>query len=135
LIVRAGKDATPGLDASMQRFLAAAGARGVSIELVDLADAPLRDPDTPAPVRFLAHFDNALLVHFRRTGILPEEHRPRIFSIRNPFSVGTVLVDGRVAATWSLRDDRIAVEMLEEVDRRNRDAIEDERAALEDFHR
>jgi acetyl esterase/lipase len=40
LIVRAGRDAMPGLDASMQRFLAAAPARGVEIELVDHADAP-----------------------------------------------------------------------------------------------
>jgi hypothetical protein len=104
-------------------------------ELVDLPGAPLPDPATPAPVRFLAHWDAALLVHARRTGILPERHRPRVFSNANPFSVGTVLVDGSVAGTWSVRDGRVTVEMLEEVGRRDRDAVEAERSALEVFHR
>ena len=67
-------------------------------ELVDLPDAPLPDPDEPAPVRFLPHWDANLLVHARRTGLLPEAYRPRVFSTKNPFSVGTVLVDGRVVA-------------------------------------
>ena len=44
-------------------------------ELVDLPRAPLPDPDTPAPVRFLPVWDATLLVHARRTQILPEEHR------------------------------------------------------------
>ncbi|HLX35876.1 MAG TPA: winged helix DNA-binding domain-containing protein [Candidatus Limnocylindrales bacterium] len=104
-------------------------------ELVDLADAMLPDADTAAPVRFLAQFDNSLLVHFRATGILPEAHRSRIFNVRNPFSVGTVLVDGRVAATWVVRDGRIVVEELEPLEGHQREAIEAERAALEAFHR
>jgi DNA glycosylase AlkZ-like len=54
-------------------------------ELMDLPGAPLPNPGTPAPVRFLPHWDANLLVHARRTGLLPEPHRPRIFSTRNPF--------------------------------------------------
>jgi hypothetical protein len=103
-------------------------------ELFDLPDAPLPDPDTPAPVRFLPHWDAALLVHARRTGVLPEAHRPRVFTSKNPFSVGTVLVDGRVVAAWSLKDGRIVVDAYEPVDGRTADAIEEERAALEAFH-
>ena len=103
-------------------------------ELLDLPDAPLPDPGTPSPVRFLPHWDAALLVHARRTGLLPEAHRPRVFTSKNPFSVGTVLVDGRVVAAWSVRDGRIGVEPYEDLRRRDRDAIEDERAALEAFH-
>jgi winged helix DNA-binding protein len=103
-------------------------------ELVDLPGAPLPDAASPAPVRFLAHFDNSLLVHFRRTSILPEEHRSKIFSIRNPASVGTVLVDGRVVASWSVREGRVVVEELEPIGPRDRDAIEAERAALQAFH-
>ena len=45
-----------------RRFRAEDGA-----ELVDLPRAPLPDPDTPAPVRFLPTWDAALLVHARRS--------------------------------------------------------------------
>jgi hypothetical protein len=102
--------------------------------LVDVRDEPIADPGVAAPVRFLPHWDATLLVHARRTGILPERHRPTIFHTRNPFSVGTVLVDGRVAATWSLRDHRIEVTELEPIGRRDREAVEGERQALEHFH-
>jgi hypothetical protein len=103
-------------------------------ELLDLPEAPLPDPDTPAPVRFLPHWEATLLVHARRTGILPEAHRPRVFTTKNPFSVGTVLVDGRVVAAWSLRDGRVDVEPYEPISVRDRDEVERERTALEAFH-
>lgn len=103
-------------------------------ELVDLPDAPLPDPDTAAPARFLPHWDASLLVHARRTGVLPEEHRARVFSTRNPFSVGVVLVDGRGIAGWSVRDGRVELEPFEEIRGRARDAVEEERGALEAFH-
>ena len=102
--------------------------------LVDLPGAPLPDPDTPAPVRFLPHWDAALLVHARRTGLLPEAHRPRVFSDRNPFSVGTCLVDGRVVGAWSVRDGRVVLDLFEELGRRDREAVEAELEALEAFH-
>ena len=44
-------------------------------ELLDVHRAPLPDPETPAPVRFLPTWDATLLVHARRTGILPEHFR------------------------------------------------------------
>ena len=103
-------------------------------ELVDLPGAPLPDPGTPAPVRFLPHWDANLLVHARRTGLLPEPYRPRVFSIRNPFSVGTYLVDGVVAGAWSLKDGRIVLDPFEELTTRDRRAVEREREALEAFH-
>jgi hypothetical protein len=102
-------------------------------ELVDLPGAPLPDPDSPAPVRLLPHWDAALLVHARRTGLLPEVHRPRVFSSRNPFSVGTVLVDGRVVAGWSVREGRVVVDPYESLTGA-RDEVEAEREALEAFH-
>ena len=42
-------------------------------DLLDLPRAPLPDPGTPAPPRFLPTWDATLLVHARRTGVLPEE--------------------------------------------------------------
>ena len=104
-------------------------------ELVDLPSAPLPDPDTPAPVRFLPHWDANLLVHARRTGILPETHRSKVFSIRNPFSVGVYLVDGRAMGSWSLVDGRVRLDEWERLGPSERQAVEAEREALEAFHR
>jgi hypothetical protein len=76
-------------------------------QLLDLPRAQLPDPETPAPVRFLPTWDATLLVHARRTGILPEEHRPKVFNTRTPQSVPTFLVDGRVAGTWTFEKGKI----------------------------
>jgi hypothetical protein len=103
-------------------------------ELVDLASETIPDPETPVPVRFLPHWDNNLLVHARRTALVPEAHRARMFSIRKPFSVGAVLVDGRVVAGWSMKDGRVVVDPYEDVPARDVKAIETEREALEAFH-
>jgi DNA glycosylase AlkZ-like len=102
--------------------------------LIDLDGGVLPDADTPAPVRFLPHWDAVLLVHARRTGILPEPHRARIFSTRNPFSVGTYLVDGRVVGSWSLRDGRVLLDGFESLTAEEDRAVEREREALEAFH-
>ena len=70
----------------------------------------------------------------RRTGLLPEAYRPRVFSTKNPFSVGTVLVDGRVAGGWSVRDGRVVLDPYEELPARVAREVEREREALEAFH-
>jgi hypothetical protein len=103
-------------------------------ELIDLEGAELPDPDTPAPVRFLPHWDANLLVHARRAGILPEAYRPRVFSTRNPFSVGTYIVDGTVAGAWSWRNGRIELDPYETLSSADEKAVEREREALEAFH-
>jgi DNA glycosylase AlkZ-like len=69
-------------------------------DLVDLPRAPRAAEDTPAPPRFLGTWDTALLVHVRRTQILPERFRPLVFSTKAPQSFATFLVDGSVAGTW-----------------------------------
>jgi hypothetical protein len=68
--------------------------------LLDLPRAPLPPPETPAPVRFLPTWDATLLVHARRTQILPEAFRPLVFNTKTPHSMPTFLVDGAVAGSW-----------------------------------
>ena len=74
-------------------------------ELLDLPRAPLPDPETPAPARFLPVWDATLLVHARRTGILPERYRPVVFNTKPPTRCSTFLVDGEVAGTWQYEPD------------------------------
>ena len=73
-------------------------------------------PKTPAPPRFLGVWDATLLTHARRTGVLPEEHRPKVFNTRTPQSMPTFMVDGRVAGTWSYEKGRVKLEPFERLD-------------------
>lgn len=82
-------------------------------ELLDLMRAPLPDPDVPAPVRFLPTWDATLLVHARRTQILPERFRPNVFDVKTPHSVPTFLIDGQVAGTWKHEGGRVVVSPFE----------------------
>ncbi len=103
-------------------------------ELVDLQRAPLPDPDTPAPVRFLPTWDAVLLVHARRAGVLPEEFRSTLFSTKMPQSVGTFLVDGAVAGTWRFTEGAVRFEPLRRLDAATRREIADEAERLAAFH-
>jgi Winged helix DNA-binding domain len=103
-------------------------------ELLDLPRAPLPDPETPAPVRFLPTWDAVLLVHARRTGVLPERYRPLIFPTRMPQSVGTFLVDGSVAGTWRYADDHVRWEAYERLDRAAAREVAGEAERLAAFH-
>jgi hypothetical protein len=103
-------------------------------ELLDLPRAPLPDPNTPAPVRLLPVWDATLLVHARRTGILPERYRPRVFNVRTPHSVNTFLVDGQVAGTWRLEAGRVRVEPFGRLPRSVRAELDEEAERLAAFH-
>jgi hypothetical protein len=104
-------------------------------ELLDLPDQPLPDPDTPAPPRFLPTWDATLLVHARRTGILPEEHRPKIFHARIPQSKATFTVDGAVAGTWRFDDGEIVLEPFTPLRAADEEAVLAEAARLAELHR
>ena len=103
-------------------------------ELVDLPRAPLPDPDTPAPVRFLPAWDATLLTHARRTGILPEPYRPRVFDTKTPHSVGTFLVDGAVAGTWRPERNRIVTTAFARLSRDVKREVDEEAERLAAFH-
>ena len=102
--------------------------------LLDLPDAPLPDPETPAPPRFLAVWDAALLVHARRTLILPEELRPHIFNTKTPHSHNTFLLDGQVAGTWRHEDGEISLTPLRPLTPAERASLDDEAHRLATFH-
>lgn len=67
--------------------------------LYDLPDAPRPSADTPAPVRFIAAFDNLVLGHADRARIVPDAYRSRICT-RNLQVRPTFTVDGMVAGLW-----------------------------------
>jgi hypothetical protein len=104
-------------------------------ELVDLPRAPLPDPETPAPVRFLPVWDATLIAHARRAGILAEQHRPRIFNPKYPQSVNTFLVDGSVAGTWKYDGDRVQVEPFGRLGAHTRAELREEAERLTALHR
>jgi hypothetical protein len=97
-------------------------------ELLDLPGAPLPDPDTPAPVRFLPAFDNAILGYHDRGRIIDDDHRGLSVAGER-----VVLVDGRVAATWTAGPDGVAVMPLRGFSGADREAVAEEGQALASF--
>ncbi|MFF1715179.1 winged helix DNA-binding domain-containing protein [Streptomyces sp. NPDC058268] len=97
-------------------------------ELLDLPDAPRPDPDTPAPVRFLPAFDNAILGYHDRTRIIDDAHRGLSVA-----GARVVLVDGRVAATWTADAGTVTVTPLARFSRADRTAVTEEGEALACF--
>jgi hypothetical protein len=92
-------------------------------ELRDLPGAPLPPGDTRLPPRFLAHWDQPLLAYAERERILPAALKPHGLTVSGD---PTVTVDGRVAASWALRDDVLDVTPLVELSKAQRAAMKRE---------
>jgi hypothetical protein len=103
-------------------------------ELLDLPRQPLPAPETPAPPRFIPTFEATLLAQARRTGFLPEDYRPLIFSTKTPHSSPTFAVDGRIAGTWRYEDGRVGLEPFAPIPRKYRRDLEAEAQRLAAFH-
>ena len=97
-------------------------------ELLDLPGAPRPDPGTPAPVRFLPAFDNAILGYDDRSRIIDQAHRGLSVAGER-----VVLVDGRVAATWTVDAGTVLVSPLGRFSPADRTAVAEEGAALASF--
>ncbi|RCV49050.1 DNA glycosylase AlkZ-like family protein, partial [Marinitenerispora sediminis] len=93
-----------------------------------LPDAPRPDPGTPAPVRFLPAFDNAVLGYHDRSRIIDDAHRGLSVA-----GARVVLVDGRVAATWSVEAGTVAVTPLHRFSRADRAAVAEQGRELAAF--
>lgn len=96
--------------------------------LLDLPDAPRPDPDTPAPVRFLPAFDNAILGYADRTRIIDDAHRGLSVA-----GARVVLVDGRVSATWTVDSGTVTVTPLRDLTRAEHAEVIEEGQALASF--
>jgi winged helix DNA-binding protein len=105
-------------------------------ELIDIPAAPLPDPDTPAPVRFLPQWDATMLAHTRRSGILPEEFRRKVFNPPTPQANATVIVDGKVAATWKWdeKKKKVVTDVFGTVSATQKKELGTEADSLAEFH-
>ena len=102
--------------------------------LVDVPGAPLPDPESPAPPRFIGVWEAMLLVHARRTAVLPEEHRSRVFHTRLPHSLNTFLVDGQVAGSWRWEEGEVRLDPFRPLAPVERAAVEEEADRLAALH-
>jgi hypothetical protein len=96
-------------------------------ELLDVPDGPLPDPETPAPARFLAPFDNAILAHADRTRIVPAARRRAVSRDR---LMRTFLVDGFVAGSWWIERDVLHVHPFAPLRRAAARAVREEAGRL-----
>lgn len=97
-------------------------------ELLDLPDAPRPHPDTPAPVRFLPAFDNAILGYHDRSRIIDAPHLGLSVAGHR-----AVLVDGRVTATWTVRDHHLRISPLRPLTALEQEAVRAEAQDLTTF--
>jgi hypothetical protein len=102
------------------------------VELFDLPEAPLADPATPAPVRFLSQYDNVFLSHADRSRIVDPADRPRFGSWEGT-SFRMVLVGGFIRAIWRPEDGDVVVRPLRRLSRRDAAAVEAEGRRLARF--
>jgi hypothetical protein len=70
-------------------------------ELFDVPDAPVPDPGTPVPARFLPEYDNVLFSHADRARINDLAQRIPL-PPGNGGVMGTLLVDGFYRGTWRI---------------------------------
>lgn len=87
----------------------------VGREYFDVPRAPLPDKSTAAPPRLLPGFDNLLYAH---------DDRSRFIETDAPYdrrrAVNTFLLHGRVAGTWTVERDRLALKPFDTIPRNQR---------------
>jgi len=101
-------------------------------ELLDVPDAPLPHPDTPAPPRFFPEYDNVFLGHADRSRISSGSYADLEFP-KGPFK-GTFMVDGFLSGFWRVDRDRdsaaLIIEPLVKLSRSERQPLVEEASRL-----
>ena len=103
-------------------------------ELLDLPRAPLPDPETPAPPRFLGTWDAILLGHARRAAVIAERDREKLFHSKTPQSFPSFTVDGAVAGTWRYEKGKVKLSPFGRLDAAARRELNAEAERLADLH-
>lgn len=105
-------------------------------ELLDLPDAEVPDEGVPAPPRFLPEYDNGLLGYADRSRVVADVpiHWPQA----GPGgALGSLLIDGRVQASWALRTQgsgvRLTIWSAHPVAAAERQGVEAEAGRLVEF--
>jgi hypothetical protein len=75
-----------------------------------------------------------LLVHARRTQVLPEEFRHLIFNTKTPHSLNTFLIDGQVAGTWRFEGGEVHLTPLRKLSTDEQLGLDEEAHLLAAFH-
>lgn len=105
-------------------------------ELFDLPNLPIMDADAPAPERFLPEFDNILLSHAKRTRIIADEYRPKVY-LPGLRVAPTILVNGFVRGVWKVEKTKgtatLTIEPLSALTKQNRTALAEEAEKLVRF--
>jgi len=103
---------------------------GGRTELLDLPNMPFPPGDMPMPPRFLPEFDNLLLSHQKRTRVLADEHRSRVYMSGNLRVANTILVDGFVAGVWKIgtvkKAAALVIEPFAPISKADRDTLTEE---------
>jgi hypothetical protein len=102
-------------------------------ELFDIPEMSLQSDDVPAPVRFLPEYDNLLLSHSKRTRVIADEHRSKVY-LPGLRVAATILVDGFVRGTWTTEKTKdaatVVIQLFDKLSRRDRTALIDEGEGL-----
>jgi hypothetical protein len=105
-------------------------------ELFDLPGADVPDGNLPVGPRFLPEYDNVLLSHRKRTRVVADEHRKRVY-LPGLRVAATILVDGFVAGTWTVEKAKgqatLVVEPFGKLVTADRKALADEAERLVRF--
>lgn len=100
--------------------------------LYDLEGLPIASGDEPAPVRLVAPYDNLLLANADRIRVADPDLYAAL-TTPNGRSPGFVLVDGRLAATWTPTRDGIDLVELRDLTSAERADVEREADAVQEM--